>query len=77
MRILRPLFHAARARHPRYVENELLGMKSLFESKEACLREELGEERDRLAREAAVLRQRLERAEAGRAAAEVSHALPC
>eukprot|EP00903_Cladosiphon_okamuranus_P006766 g6598.t1 len=54
----------------RYVENELLGMKSLFESKEACLREELGDERDKLAREAAVLRERLEQAEAGKAAAE-------
>lgn len=57
--------------HPRYVENELLGMKSLFENKEACLREELGEERDNLAREAAVLRERLEQAETAKAAAEV------
>lgn len=55
----------------RYVENELLGMKSLFESKEACLRQELSEERDKLAGEVGVLRQRLEQAEAGRAAAEV------
>lgn len=46
-------------------------MKSLFENKEARLREELGEERDKLAREGAVLRQRLEQAEAGRATAEV------
>ncbi|CAN0248461.1 unnamed protein product [Ectocarpus fasciculatus] len=45
-------------------------MKSLFESKEACLRQELGEERDKLAGEVGVLRQRLEQAEAGRAAAE-------
>lgn len=46
-------------------------MKSLFEGKEACLRQELGEERDKLAHEVAPLRQRLEQAEAGRAAAEV------
>lgn len=52
-------------------------MKSLFEDKEACLREELGQERDTLAREAALLRQRLEQAEAGRAAAEVRDARPC
>ncbi|CAM9670378.1 unnamed protein product [Ectocarpus sp. 6 AP-2014] len=57
---------------PLYVENELLGMKSLFESKEACLRQELGEERDKLAGEVGVLRQRLEQAEEGRAAAEES-----
>ncbi|CAM9784123.1 unnamed protein product [Ectocarpus sp. 4 AP-2014] len=57
---------------PLYVENELLGMKSLFESKEACLRQELSEERDKLAGEVGVLRQRLEQAEAGRAAAEES-----
>ncbi|CBJ29266.1 Hypothetical leucine rich repeat protein [Ectocarpus siliculosus] len=56
----------------RYVENELLGMKSLFESKEACLRQELGEERDKLAGEVGVLRQRLEQAEESRAAAEES-----
>ncbi|CAM9980785.1 unnamed protein product [Ectocarpus sp. 12 AP-2014] len=55
-----------------YVENELLGMKSMFESKEACLRQELSEERDKLAGEVGVLRQRLEQAEAGRAAAEES-----
>ncbi|CAM9305835.1 unnamed protein product [Scytosiphon promiscuus] len=53
-----------------YVENELLGMKSLFEDKEACLRRELSEERDRLAREVGELKQELEQAEAGRAAAE-------
>lgn len=46
-------------------------MKSLFEDKEASLRQELGEERDKLKGEAAVLRQRLEEAETGRAAAEV------
>lgn len=55
----------------RYVENELLGMKSLFDSKEACLRQELSEERDRLAREADVLKQQVEEATAGRAAAGV------
>ncbi|CAB1120640.1 unnamed protein product [Ectocarpus sp. CCAP 1310/34] len=55
-----------------YVENELLGMKSMFERKEACLRQELSEERDKLAGEVGVLRQRLEQAEAGRAAAEES-----
>ncbi|CAM9225275.1 unnamed protein product [Pylaiella littoralis] len=54
----------------RYVENELLGMKSLFEKKEACLRQALSEERDKLTREATLLRQRLELAEAGRTAAE-------
>ncbi|CAM9974583.1 unnamed protein product, partial [Ectocarpus sp. 12 AP-2014] len=57
---------------PLYVENELLGMKSMFESKEACLRQELSEERDKLASEVGVLKQRLEQAEAGRAAAEES-----
>lgn len=46
-------------------------MKSLFADKEAWLREELSEERDKLAREAAVLRERLEQAEAGKVAAEV------
>lgn len=61
----------ARAHRSRYVEGELLGMKSLFEDKEASLRQELGEERDKLKGEAAVLRQRLEEAETGRAAAEV------
>lgn len=60
-----------RARLFRYVENELLGMKSLFESKEACLRQELTRERDQLAREADVLRRRVEEAETGRTAAEV------
>lgn len=55
----------------RYVENELLGMKSLFDSKEACLRQELSEERDRLAREAGVLKQQVEEATAARAAAGV------
>lgn len=46
-------------------------MKSLFDNKEASLREEIGEEREKLKCEVAVLRQRLEEAEAGRAAAEV------
>lgn len=64
----------SRTVYHRYVENELLGMKSLFENKEACLRRELSEERDKLASEIDVLKQQLEQAEAGRAAAEVCFA---
>lgn len=67
--------HCRRARF-RYVEGELLGMKSLFQEKEACLRQELGKERDKLAREADSLRQRLEQAEAGRTVAEVRPPCP-
>lgn len=46
-------------------------MKGLFESKEASLRQEVSEEREKLAREADVLRGRLDEATAGRAAAQV------
>lgn len=55
----------------RYVENELLSMKSLFEEKEAGLRQELSEDRERLVQELESLRKRAEEATAGRIAAEV------
>lgn len=47
-------------------------MKSLFESKEASLRQELGEERNTLAREAEELKRKAAQAAAGRTAAEVN-----
>lgn len=59
---------------PRYVENELLNMKSLFEEKEACLRRELEEERVALEREASDLRKNVEAASSEKAAAEVRRA---
>lgn len=55
----------------RYVENELLGMKSLFENKEACLRQELKEEREKLVKAGDGLRRQIEEEKEGRVAAEV------
>lgn len=55
----------------RYVEYELLSMKSLFEQKEAGLQEELRGERELLAQEIEVLRQRAQEATARRTIAEV------
>lgn len=55
----------------RYVETELLSMKSLFEEKEAVLRQELSGDRERLVQEVESLRKQVEEATAGRIAAEV------
>lgn len=59
----------------RYVEKELLGMKSLFEDKEACLRLEFQEEKEKLAQKASGLRRQAEEASAEKVTAQVCTAV--